>query len=500
MLRRGILTAFLVLNGLTFGWAEEPAKDYAATVARHIEQLGSRDYALRKESATFLKQQTDALTVQLLQQALKHPDREIRQRAQVLYRTVKIRHESVRRLQPTKTNVPANAQTVDKMVQGLSSVIDVRLENNSKDLAKKAVDLNKANPASWATFDQICKSARLTLKRPKIVTESKSKVRIIESGTRTIVYLDERYVQNAQTTPINTQLTLIENKAGKSPAVYDQGALRICAWSGEGLKADKMLLTFHLEKRFEWKHLLGLYVKSAIDDQGQQRATPEIYAQKDLLIPESSKEVLLIWDGHTQWPTTGRAPQQQIQLTKADKPAKMIRELRGVLRAKIKVPKETLLHIKDVKQAKDKLIRAQNGIHFQIIEVKRTPENLLQVGLELHQREQKNVGGAPVGGLNVRVLHRNRRRGQIVQNALKAVTESDLNERGLEFLDDKGQKLKLKSGTLRSQGQAMPGGRETYQLTFQLTGNQRGAKQLRYRATHDATIEVPFVLKNVPLK
>src|SRR5205823_5636105 len=70
---------------------------------------------------------------------------------------------------------------------------------------------------------------------------------------------------------------------------------------------------------------------------------------------------------------------------------------------------------------------------------------------------------------------------------------------GLELLDDKGKVIPCIGSNLTGRG--MPGGGFTteHQLTFQLNKDQKAAK-LVFKGSKAVNIDIPFALKNVPLK
>src|SRR5262249_49953168 len=146
--------------------------------------------------------------------------------------------------------------------------------------------------------------------------------------------------------------------------------------------------------------------------------------------PYQANEVIVVWDGHTEFPGHDRPRQVPVRLRLGEKPARQIKELRGTLSAEVEAPAEPLVAVKDVVHAAGKLMKGPDGSYVKVLEAGREPGGQIKLKLEVKAPPRASDFS---GVTNLRVLRINRRRAFIEPNVNLSAT--DALSRGLSLLD-----------------------------------------------------------------
>src|SRR5262249_4343918 len=158
----------------------------------------------------------------------------------------------------------------------------------------------------------------------------------------------------------------------------------------------------------------------------------------------------------------------------------------------VEAPAEPLVAVKDVVHAAGKLMKGPDGSYVKVLEAGREPGGQIKLKLEVKAPPRASDFS---GVTNLRVLRINRRRAFIEPNVNLSAT--DALSRGLSLLDARGQPIDLASGSY--QLTENPSAAQTYTLHYQPGKGQDGPVRFVFSGRRPVVIDVPFVLKDVPL-
>jgi hypothetical protein len=176
-------------------------------------------------------------------------------------------------------------------------------------------------------------------------------------------------------------------------------------------------------------------------------------------------------------------------LLQAPKGVRKLREIHGHFAVEVLTPPQALITMEDILNAADKTVRGPDGGSLRVLEISRDDKGkvTLLVVLEKPPEPRKPfvcmplifvpAGGAPD------------ERQPIDVNVVGKI---------LSLVNEKGEALRLVVAEARASDGGKNGAVE-YRLTFQPAGVREPAK-LVYTGQRQTTIDVPFVLKDVPLQ
>src|SRR5262245_8678249 len=161
---RAILPAFLLLVA-SFAFAGPVPQPNAREAADLIEKLGSQDFAER-EAATKRLDELGALALDELRAACKSDNPEVAERAKDLVRKIERRLSSERALAPAMVEIEAKGIPLDAVLAALSKQAgcEVVLGGSKADeLAGKKVTLNTGKVPFWTAVLKVCDAADLQI-------------------------------------------------------------------------------------------------------------------------------------------------------------------------------------------------------------------------------------------------------------------------------------------------------------------------------------------------
>jgi len=177
-----------------------------------------------------------------------------------------------------------------------------------------------------------------------------------------------------------------------------------------------------------------------------------------------------------------------------DPPSKMLKELRGTLNAQIQTPIQPLITIDDVLKAAGKTVKGRDGRSITVSEISQDEDGDVKMRIVLEEPLASGVT------LNRRLVMRNRviiRNGAVIGGGL--MRENGVaGESKLALLDAKGQSFGLEvnaySMSIRSSSTV-----QDLRITFRPHQSHQEPAKFVYSDRRLVNIEIPFVLKDVPL-
>jgi hypothetical protein len=174
---------------------------------------------------------------------------------------------------------------------------------------------------------------------------------------------------------------------------------------------------------------------------------------------------------------------------KGEKPAKVIKELRGVVSGEIQTPPEPLITVDAILDAKDKVARSAAGSTLTVIEVGKRNDGCYRLQLQLGAPPTRlGANGGQVAGVTI---VNNRAIGE-VEEAIEAPPTN------FALVDSHGKAWKIKtmaSHEVRNTGRYT----QEYDLIFEAADGAGEPARLVYRGWRLAVVDVPFVIKDVPI-
>lgn len=294
-----------------------------------------------------------------------------------------------------------------------------------------------------------------------------------------------------------------------------------------------MLLEVKPEPKIQIQQILGVKIDKAVDNHDQVLSATMVSgiiggsADLDIQQRIQLKQLQIQAQGQVQVQIGGRAAPYNpngtyygnsyvpARLKKGEKDPKSLKEVRGTVTVKMRTGIEELAAVENILKAKGQTVKGKGETTLKIVDVSEAVngEITLQVELQFSNEVQPQPGQrGPVqqplpanGGIRIQVAP-----AQAVppapipppQNAPNAngaaVAPAVYNALGLDLLDARGQGLQLIRMTTRNQ---YVGTQRTASATivFKPQKDQEGAK-LVFRGSRAATIDVPFLLKDVVLK
>ena len=337
-------------------------------------------------------------------------------------------------------------------------------------------------------------------------------------------------------------IVLVDGKAKQLPT-HVEGAVRIRAmppanaamFGPPAPDQIAVVLQAQPEPKLTWQNVVGVKVDKATDDQGQSLSAAMI-ADNGGGGPGGPAIQVFPGRGGIAIAKPLPFPQPQpffggggnyypIRLKKGDKESKALKELTGVLTVNVRTAPEALVAVENVMKAKANAVKAPKAdAALKVMEVKKTDNGDYQVQVEVSysnevQPAMPNQFGpvnGPIGGplppqINGRIQI------QIAPavpakpvppvapnagpNAVPPAPPVVWNPLGLELTDGKDKPFQLAGLQFQQQQFNGRGMTSVATLTFRPADKEQGEPaKLTFKGTRLVTVDVPFALKDVPLK
>jgi hypothetical protein len=508
MVTRFLAPLAVVGLGLGLAWSQQtkpaPAKADSAAVAKLVAQLGSDRYEDREAAFKAL----DALgptALEELRTALTGRDEETRRRAVDLVQLIERRQESAQLTQPKMVHLIYTDMPVTQAVQDMArkTGFQIQIEGDQTKLANRKMTLDTGELPFWQAVDQFCQKAGL-VERGSLVIPENTNPNVY--GRRAGLGMGADVAIGFGGPRPEVPLVFLEGKPQALPTYYG-GAVRVrvlprttptanAPQNGTPVNDNEggRLLTIEVspEPKMGWQNVLSVRIEKVLDEQGNELKAPLPY----LCEPSNYGDLEQKWAmGGIREVSFDGAGQNNIRYTQvpirlhASKDVKRLKEVHGFVAAEVLTPMQPLITVEDILNASDKTVPGKGGGSLKVSEVKRDDKGqvTLQVVVETPTAPEAEARAAQMrmmfgGGMPV----------QAQPNDVNTVGKT------LSLVDEKGQAFKLvavENKVLDSE----TGGAVEYRLTFQPPAGAPKPAKLVYMGQRQTTIDVPFVLKDVPL-
>jgi hypothetical protein len=507
MIQRLAAVFAVVGLGICLAYAEEakpaPTKPDPTQIGRLVAQLGSDRYEER-EAASAALDALGATALDSLRIALKSPSPETRKRAGDLVQRIEKRLESAELTHPKMIRLVYNDTPVTEAVQDIvrKTGFHILIEGDQTKLANRKITLDTGEIPYWQAVDQFCEKAGFVERGSVAIAETnKPAVEQRDVAIRKMVIMQDGTMASAG----SETLFLLDGKLPAVPTYYG-GALRVrvlprAVPAAGAAKNDapvkyrdgETVLTVEIspEPKVGVRNILSVRVEKVLDDKGNELKTPLPYIYGH----DENGDLEMQWrgglgnsisiDGNVAGDLSTRVP------LRLDVPSGVTRlkEVRGFVAADVLTPPMPLITMENILDAAGTTAEGKHGGSLQVSEVKRDDKG--QVTLKVSVDKPPPAFPQVIDRFG---------RGRVMRRGGIGIeergTDASVVGRLLSLLDEKGQAFKLTA--VEQKPLEAPGAFE-YQLTFQPPDGAAKAAKLVYLGRRRTTIDVPFVLKDVPV-
>jgi hypothetical protein len=481
-------------------------KEEAARVARLIARLGSEDFREREEATRDLDQ-LGPRALEALRKAAELDDAEIRRRATHLASVIGRRLETTLALEPKRVQLLFRDTPVPDALDDFArrTGYTIVLAEGRDKLAARKITLDTGSVTFWEAFDQFCQKAGVV--EPSLLPQARKPATAPADDVRLQQELLLRrriaYPTPAQMGDTN-RLTVVD---GKMPVLSTAlaGAVRIRALpldtplpGQHKEEGDKVIpLEVTPEPGFGWQGVLGMRIIRASDEEGRKVRQPAPYVGTS---PEDFEDyaAMGMWGGmpYEPAPLTEANPHViPACLNVGGLSSKVLKELHGIVTIQIQTPLQPLLTVDDVLKATGKEVQGPHGGTLCVTELKREKNGQINLHVHLEAPPQDGDGDLMPAG-------RGRRFNRAIIMWRMAQMAPEMPD--LRLLDAKGQPWKrVEEVQPPAMGRPFPGpvnNAHDFEPKFQPGVGQAEPARLVYMGRRTLILDVPFTLKDVPLR
>lgn len=483
---RGRLPALLVTGLLTLNPAGRAADPAEAAVAR----LAAPRYAEREKAARELEA-LGGPALKALRAARSSGDEEVRLRAAGLVAKIEQAERSRRLLAPPKISLMFAQYPLDLAMVEFARETGLRVAyapTPGAD-AKRKITLDTGPLPYWEAVHAFYKAAGLA--ENDLPPPAPSPERLSSPGVRKVVVRSGAVLRSSG---IPAPIRLTEGDSTR-PAVLDR-ALRVRALPGAfpGNKYDdaKGELTLHLDAdpapTLDLLEVVGIEIRHAAAEDG--RALASAYPPAEAADPTQAflqQKFVVLEDGLMQPPTADT--HVPVVLKTGGLRPKALRELSGVVVARVLTPPEPVLTVERLLDAKGLTVTGENHA-LTVVAIDDVPDG--RVAVRVRQttpmaREEVNFAVAVRG------------RAQNFIRLTREETRVAVGSDGFQLLDPDGKALD--GVTTQVTATQSDGVRSTTEvlIRFPRPADKTLPLGLTFSARRSALVELPFTLKDVPV-
>jgi hypothetical protein len=478
----------------------------AVALARLVAQLGSDRYDDREAACKELDG-LGAAALEPLRTAIGSRDEETRRRALHVLERIQLRVETARLTKPKMIRLVYTDVPVPQAVQDMArkTGFQIQIEGDQTKLAARKITIDTGEVPFWQAVDHFCLKAGLVERGSTAIPENNPELNDIRmERMRMRMWM----IQQQEVGGVKPELPVVflDGKPQSLPTYY-AGALRLRILSkatgnasgpSTGAPVNKpegeSQLTVEVtpEPKMGLQNVLSLRVEKLIDEKGNELKSPLPYLRDPYDFDDNEWE-MRAWRGYNPGGQQQNNLGKQLPLRLQNvKDVKKLKEIHGYVAAEVLTPMQPLMTMEDILNAGGKTVEGECGGSMKVMDVKREEKGQVVINV-VAEKPMTNSTGMDMNAMafgRVRVW-----RGGFTP---QPENEVDSVGRALSLVDEKGQAFKLTS--VQSKPVDPENGSVTeYTLTFQPPAGAPKPVKLTYIGQRLTTIDVPFVLKDVPL-
>jgi hypothetical protein len=480
--------------------------DTATEVRNLIDKLGSGSFSEREEATAALDLVGEPALAGL-RVAAESDDAEVRRRAGELVRKIEQRVDTAQLLASTKVTLAYKDTPLSQAVADLSkqSGWNVQLQDSRSKAAARKITLKTNAISFWQALDQLCAKAHVVeealLPATVAMAAGAPQQAMPGGGAPPPVVLSGSRSFSGRPMPVLGQLTLVDSEQAAMPVFYAD-AVRVRALQTPQVdRGDASHVHLNLivttEPKVRCQEIFSLRLDKVLDEHGQALTVA------DDLAPEP-----LGYVRRSAMPYSGGFSIQYLhtRLNAGENPTKSLREVRGTLSTRLYTEPRPVIVVDDVLKAAGTTSGGKEGGAIKVVQAAKDERGHVALKFELEPPNDSNPA-ATVAGLPARPRVPVRAGPALPPPgggvALPAVvpgqptTRIPLKVGGLSLIDDKGNVVQPAAMTMNFRRDVRGLIRE-YSMEFDLPKG-RDASKLIFAAGKSVNVEVPFVLKDIPL-
>jgi hypothetical protein len=475
-------------------------------LARFVAQLGSDRYDDRETACKELDA-LGAAALEPLRAALGSRDEETRRRAIHVFERIQLRVETARLTKPKMVRLVYTDVPVPQAVQDMArkTGFQIQIEGDQTKLASRKITIDTGEVPFWQAVDQFCLKAGLVERGAAAMPENDpelNNMRMERMRMRMWMIQQQEYGGVKPELPV----VFLDGKPQSMPTYY-AGALRMRllpkaaggapgATTGAPLNKPEgeSLLTVEVtpEPKMGWQNVLSLRVERMIDEKGNELKAPLPYLRDPYEFDDNEWE-MRAWRGYNPGGQQQSNLAKQVPLRLQNvKDVKKLKEIHGYVAAEVLTPMQPLMSMEDILNAAGKTVEGESGGSIKVMEVKREEKGQVVIHVVV---EKPTINSS---GMDFNAMAMGRVR--VWRGGFTPQPENEVDSLGrtLSLVDEKGQAFKL-SAVQSKVVDPEVGATMEYTLTFQPPAGAPKPVKLTYIGQRLTTIDVPFVLKDVPL-
>jgi hypothetical protein len=521
MSRRKWIVAVAVLIFVVSSIPAEQPPD-SKRVKALIGQLGSREFREREE-ATQLLIATGAPALEYLHQATTSSDAEVRRRAREALGRIEKKIETTHLLKPQLVQLVYRDTLVADAVADFAkkSGYAVQLDDPAR-LANRKLTLDTGEVPFWEALDQFCRTAGL-IERRLMPPANQNTQGMSPQELERRLWEKRMLIRRGLTVPPARvdfgKIVLVEGKQDTLSTVY-LGGVRIRALSantpipGHGMSPEEsyVVLDVAAEPSIDWRGVLGIHVQKAMDHERRE----VVQVQESMPRPNSVDDlnamggvamgavafkinvnngVMFAASDFDNLANSSNSPAREfpIRFKRNGRDMKQLREIEGILFARVQTPQGPLIQADKILQAEGKTFKGPEDSYLKIHEARQNESGQVQLRITLRAPSMSNDALGMMGGA-IFVRRFNGRMAFMAQHDSENVAAHNL-----ALQDSKGRPFQLASSEETTQVNGAEVTQE-FRLTFQSRQGLEPPARFVYSGHRLVTVEIPFTLKNVTLK
>ena len=522
MSRRKWIVAVAVLIFVSPLPADEPLN--SRRIKELVTQLGSREFHEREEATQHLIA-AGAPALEYLHHATTSSDAEIRRRAREAEERIERKIEMARLLKPQLVHLIYRDTPVADAVADLAkkSGYPVQLDDPAR-MANRKMTLDTGEVSFWEALDRFCRATGL-IERRALPPANQNTQGMSPQEMERRLWEKRMLIRRGLTVPPARvdfgKIVLIEGKQDNLPTVY-LGGVRIRAMSantpipGHGVSPEEsyVVLDVAAEPSIDWRGVLGVHVQKAMDPERRQVAQaqesiPYANTVDDLnamggvaAFKQLNMNNGVIWRNGVFFsgdidnlanPANLDTREFPLRFKRSSRDMKQLREIEGILFARVQTPQGPLIQADKILQAEGKTFKGPEDSYLKIHEAQQNDSGRVHMRITLRAPTMSDDALGMMGGA-IFVRRFNGRMAFMAQHESENVAAQNL-----ALQDSKGRPFQLASSEETTQVNGAEVTQE-FRLIFQGRQGLEPPARFVYSGHRLVTVEIPFTLKNVPLK
>ena len=469
-----------------------PTRADTKTMSGLVSQLGSRLFKEREDAA----QQLRGLGVgalDALRSAARSTDPEIRRRAETLSSAIQHQLETERILQPKLVRLRWDKIPVSEAIADFSKKTGLVIECQPS-APEKRISLDTGEVTVWQALEKFCDQAGLVeraapaqdVSSVQVINRPNGQIRIVSTGT----------IGFGQ-----TDIVRLEAGSGSLPTCH-AGSVRIRSlpiddngpWLQQRRPGERLaLLEVSPQPKMGWQTVLDVQVERAIDENDQSLALAfDVEAAKAAVLGRFPRQRIAVMQNGTQWTVDPRL--MPVHFTHAERPSHVLKELSGKVSALVLSPLQSIFTVANVLQAQGRSFTGNHGEVLKIATAAKSDDASFRLGLEV-------TDAALTLNPPMRVPRRFVQANGMVMNrgGFQRWGQGE-EQQVLKLFDNQGRTLDMTGSQTSMSVNANGVVTLLFDLHYQAGDDVGEPTKFLFSARRYLTIEIPFKLKDVPIR